>query len=45
MLSGVVMRFWIKLIQEVFTNENANIDELVKTANNDFQVNHLDKMD
>lgn len=34
-----------KLIQEVFTNENANIDELVKTANNDFQVNHLDKMD
>lgn len=33
-----------KCIQEVITNENANIDELITTANKDFQVNHLDKM-
>ena len=33
------------VIQEVWTNENANIDELTKKAVDDFQKNHLDKMD
>ena len=33
-----------KCIQEVITNKDANIDELIRSANNDFQVNHLDKM-
>lgn len=33
-----------RCIQEVITNENADIDSLVKTACNDFQVNHLDKL-
>lgn len=32
-------------VQEVLTNENANVDELISKAANDFQVNHLDKMD
>lgn len=31
-------------IQEVVTNKDANVDELIKTANEDFQKNHLDKM-
>lgn len=31
-------------IQEVITNENADCAELIKTAANDFQKNHLDKM-
>ena len=30
-------------IQEVLTNENADVAKLVETACNDFQVNHLDK--
>lgn len=30
------------VIQEVITNKDANIDELVKTANSDFQSNYLD---
>lgn len=30
-------------IQEILSNENADIDALVKKANQDFQVNHLDK--
>lgn len=33
-----------KCIQEVFTNPDADIDALVTTAANDFQVNHLDKI-
>ena len=33
-----------KVIQQVLTDENADVDALVKEANNDFQVNHLDKM-
>lgn len=33
-----------KCIQEVFTNENADVDTLIKDACHDFQVNHLDKM-
>ena len=33
------------VIQEVMTNENADIDALTKTAVEDFQKNHLDKMD
>ena len=32
-------------IQAVLTDENANIDQLTKTAVNDFQKNHLDKLD
>lgn len=31
-------------IQEVITNENADCAELIATACNDFQVNHLDKL-
>ena len=31
--------------QEVIANENADIDALTVTAVNDFQQNHLDKMD
>ena len=34
-----------KCIQEVFTNENADIDALVTEACNDYQVNHLDKLE
>lgn len=34
-----------KCIQEVVTNENANIDELVTKAAEDFQSNYLDKLD
>ncbi len=30
-------------IQEVLLNKDANIDEVLKKAQNDFQVNHLDK--
>lgn len=33
------------LIQEVLTNENADIDALIKTANAEFQKNYLDKLD
>lgn len=33
------------VIQEVIANENADIDALTVTAVNDFQQNHLDKMD
>jgi len=33
-----------KCIQEVITNKDANVDELISTASNDYQVNHLDKM-
>jgi len=33
-----------KCIQEVITNENADIDELITIACKDLQVNHLDKM-
>ncbi|HIU48613.1 MAG TPA: extracellular solute-binding protein [Candidatus Avimonoglobus intestinipullorum] len=33
------------VIQEVLTNENADIDALVTTANNDFQANHLDNLE
>ena len=32
-------------IQEILTNQNADIDALVKTAVSDFQQNHLDKME
>ena len=32
-------------IQEVITNQNADIPALVEEANNDYQVNHLDKLD
>ncbi len=32
-------------VQEVITNENADVDQLIKEAVNNFQVNHLDKMD
>jgi len=31
-------------IQEVFTNENADVDKLIAEASVDYQVNHLDKM-
>ena len=31
-------------IQEVITNENADVAALITQANNDFQVNHLNKM-
>ena len=30
-------------LQEVITNENADVDKLIENACNDFQVNHLDK--
>ena len=33
-----------KCVQEVITNKDANIDELIRNANNELQVNHLDKM-
>lgn len=33
-----------KCIQEVITNENADVDKLISEACEDFQVNHLDKM-
>ena len=33
-----------KCIQEVITNKNADISQLLKTASNDYQKNHLDKM-
>lgn len=33
-----------KCIQEVITNENADVSELIKTACEDYQKNHLDKM-
>ena len=33
-----------KCIQEVITNKDANVDELIKNASNDYQENHLDKM-
>ncbi len=33
-----------KCIQEVITNENADVAKLISEANQDFQVNHLDKM-
>lgn len=32
-------------IQEIFTNKNANVEELVKKANSDFQTNYLNKLD
>lgn len=32
------------VIQEILTNKDVNIDELVKTAVNDFQKNHLDNL-
>ena len=32
-------------IQEIFSNENADIDKLVTDAAKDFQTNHLDKLD
>jgi len=32
-----------KCIQEVLTNEDADVAKLVETACKDFQVNHLDK--
>ena len=32
-----------KCIQEVITNENADVDALITEANKDFQLNHLDK--
>ncbi len=32
-----------KVIQEVITNENANVADLIASANEDFQLNHLDK--
>lgn len=32
------------VIQEILTNKNADIDALAKTANDDFQKNHLDKL-
>ena len=31
-------------IQEVITNKDADVNELISTANDDFQKNHLDKM-
>lgn len=31
-------------IQEVLTNKDADVDALIKKANDDFQKNHLDKM-
>ena len=31
-------------IQEVITNENADVDKLISDACKDFQQNHLDKM-
>lgn len=31
-------------IQEVLTNENADVDALISTASKDYQTNHLDKM-
>lgn len=34
-----------KVIQELITNENADIDALLSEAENDFQKNHLDKID
>lgn len=34
-----------KCMQEVITNKDANVDELIKTACHDFQVNQLDKLD
>lgn len=34
-----------KCIQEVITNENADVDKLISDACKDFQTNHLDKMD
>lgn len=34
-----------KAIQEVMTNENADVDALISQASEDYQVNHLDKMD
>ena len=33
-----------KCIQEVITNENADVDALIKNACEDYQKNHLDKM-
>lgn len=33
------------LLQAIINNKDADIDKLVETANHDFQVNHLDKMD
>lgn len=32
-------------IQEVITNENADVDQLITDAAHDFQVNHLDKLE
>lgn len=32
-------------VQEVITNENADVSQLISDAAYDFQVNHLDKMD
>ena len=32
------------IVQEILTNKNVNMDELVKTAVNDFQKNHLDNL-
>lgn len=34
-----------KVIQEIITNENADIDALLEQATTDFQANHLDKID
>lgn len=34
-----------KCIQEVFTNENADIDKLITDACHDYQVNHLDQLE
>ena len=34
-----------KAVQEVTTNKNADIDAITKTILNDFQINHLDKLD
>lgn len=31
-------------IQEVITNKDADVEELIKTANEDYQLNHLNKM-
>lgn len=33
------------VIQEILTNQNADINALASSANNDFQKNHLDKLD
>ena len=33
------------LIQEVYTNENADCAALIKKANSDFQTNYLDNLD